>query len=710
MTNERRWVRIGITVEEEGARAVALDHETSEVIAVHHARSQGPAGSLATWALRAEEIELVLHALLSKGDFLRERVLSLSFGTTLGVDVALQARPALIGLLDLDSPMGRPPGEGETAPLLSGCSAHIVRLSVRAHDLEENGFDALYALRARDVAGIVLNPGERSNAHAVWTLLESRSRFGLPMCSVSEFSADADPTLRLHAAIGLVTALDEIFRVGELLGRSARRMGFRAPLFIVRNDGGLASWKALLRRPALGFLSGPAAGVLGALHQGKIQEGILAQMGRSSTHIAMLRQGRPFDGEAELAHRRVPLRAFELFSLAVGSESVVSFRRGTIAGVGPWSATGLGIAPVREAPQEMLDGARVIAFAPAPEHAEEVLLLITREGRQYALTVGDAALCLGLSGSDEMGERRAAARKAFESLAARLALAPEDVAELVLERATQALANAVQKALHRHPQFPPPPLIGTGASAPLFLPLLSQRLGLPSLLLEHGEFMGAFGAALADLQETIERPLARPEEVERLRREAEHALLAYGAERSSLVMDVQWDPQTSWARLTARGRVSPYPEPPSPRVTPDQRWALAARLMDVPEDRVELVAETEGFELYRGRAAARRFFKRRAPSTAKACVCDKEGNVALALEEATILTTTVEETAVTLARFFERERTSVRSMRLYLLAAMHLLDLSRAASLEQARRWAERALCGLSRAEPVFLIEGHCRT
>jgi len=696
-------------VEENGVCAVALDHETSEVIAAHHARSQGPTGSLATWALRAEEIRLALHALLSKGDFSRERVLGLSFGTTLGVDAALQARSAFIGLLDLDPPTERPSGEEETAPLFSGSSAHIARLNVRSRDLEGNGLDALYVLRARGAMGIVLNPGEHSNTHAVWTLLESRSRLGLPMCSVSEFSADADPTLRLHAAIGLVTALDEVFKAGELLGRSAQGMGLRAPLFIVRNDGGLIPWKALLHRPTLGFLSGPVAGLLGALHQGKIREGIIAQMGRSSTQIAMVRQGRPFDGEAELAHGRVPLRALELLSLAVGSESLVRFRRGMIAGVGPWSTTGLGIAPVREAPQEMLDGARVTGFAPASEHAEEVLLLVARDGRQYALTVGDAALCLGLSISDETSERRAAARKAFEGLAARLALAPEDVAELVLERATQALANAIQKVLHRHPQFPPPPLVGTGASAPLFLPLLSQRLRLPSLLLEHGEFMGAFGAALVDLQETIERQLAYPEEVERLRREAEHALLAYGAERSSLVTDVRWDPRTSQARLTVTGKVSPHPEQPSPHVTPDQRWALAARLMGVPEDRAELVAETEGFELYRGRAATRRFFKRRETSTVRACICDKEGKVTLALEEATILMTTVEEAAPILARFFEREPATARPMRRYLLAAMQLLDLSHAASLEQAQRWVERALCGLSRAEPVFLIEGHCR-
>jgi hypothetical protein len=218
--------------------------------------------------------------------------------------------------------------------------------------------------------------------------------------------------------------------------------------------------------------------------------------------------------------------------------------------------------------------------------------------------------------------------------------------------------------------------------------------------------MGAFGAALADLRETLERRLARPEDVDHARREAERTLLAYGAERSSLTTDVRWDPRTSSARLTVTGRVGPFPELPSPRVMPDQRWALAARLMGVPEDHVELVAETDGFEIYRGRVSTRRFFKRRASSTARACICDKEGNVTLVLEEATILTTTVAETAATLARLFEQERTMARPMRRYLLAATQWLDLSRAPSSEHARRWAERTLCGLSPEEPVFLIEG----
>ncbi|GBC78431.1 hypothetical protein HRbin08_01926 [bacterium HR08] len=506
-----------------------------------------------------------------------------------------------------------------------------------------------------------------------------------------------------------MAALADVFAAGELIQDCARQAGFRAPLFIVRNDGGLAPWRHLLHYPSLGLFSGPVAGILGALQRARLQEGILIQMGRSVAHVAMIQQGRAFEGEAELADMRVPLRALEIFSLAVGSESLLNLRRGMIAGIGPWSASTLALAPAQRAAGEALEGARVLALHPVPGSSEEFLAIATPDGDRYALTVGDAALCLGLGEADE--ERKAIARKAIARLAARFALAPEDAAEVILERAIGALANMVQKALRRHFRDPAPPLVGMGTSAPLLLPLLAQRLGLPSILLEQGEMMGALGAAAADLRETIERSLATPEEkeLERWRQEAERTLLEWGAERASLRTTVHWDSATRRARLTVTGRLSSHPERSSLRVTPDQRVALAATVMAIPEDHVEVVAETEGFEIYRGRPWHRRFFRRRQTSRPKLCVCDKEGNVVFALEEATITTTTAAEASATLARLLDRERAFAPSARRYLLSAAHCLDLSQAASPEQAQRWAERILCALLPTEPVFVIEGRPR-
>ncbi len=717
MTNERRWIRIGIAVEDDATRAVALDSETWEILTAHEARSRNSAELPIRWQHYAEDIRRVLHALLSKGGFPPERVLSLSLGTTLGVNAALHARPLLVGLIDLDpslsatsASLAHPEGvEIEEISLPSGHSVRLARLALHPLALEktEEWLDPLYALRARGVEGFVLNPSrERSSSHVEWTILESSGRLGVPICSLSEFSPQSDPGLRLHAAVCMVTALTEVLRVGELVYHGARHVGLQAPLFIVRNDGGLAPWWRLRHHPTLGFFSGPVAGILGALHHLKSQDGILLQVGQSTSSVARICGGRALEGAPEVAHVRVPIRALELSVLALGRESTVSLQRGTIAKIGPWSAFALGLLPARKASWEALKGARLSTLHPVP--GEDILTLVASDGCRYALTVGDAASCLGLLELEDDEEPQARARKALEPLAARLALPPEDVAELILERATRALAEAIHSVLRKRFQDPVPPLVGMGGAAPLFLPILSRRLGFRSVLLERGELMGAWGAALAELRETIECPLARPEEkeLERLRQEAERRLLELGAERASLKTNIQWDPETRRMHITATGRIRPYPERPSPRVMPDQRLALAARWMGVPEEQVELVAETEGFEIYRGRVSPRRFFKWRGTSTTKVCVCDKDGNALFSLEDARVIATTAEEAGVVLSRFLEDEPSSVSSIRRYLLSAIQCLDLSRAASREQALRWAERALCGLAPADPVFLIEG----
>ncbi len=715
MTSERKWIRIGIALEETGTHVVALDDETLEWVAAHKesAREEDAPASGLAWRARAEEIRRALHALLSKGGFPPERVLHLSFSTIRSVNAALQARPSLVGLIDFDSsPSGRTAREAELIALPTGHLVRVARLTLRAQDLERVSawLDPLYALRARGAEGFVINPaGERSPRHAEWTLLECHARLGVPLCSLSEFSRESDELLRLRAAVSLVTALAETFLTAEVILKSARRLGLRAPLFVVRNDGGLIPWEHLRHRPTLGFLSGPVAGIQGSLSHANLSDGILLQAGLSSSHIAVVQQGHPREGEVELAQMRLPLQALAVFSIPIGSESLLSFRRGAIASVGPWSAATLGLRAARHASPEVLTGARLHSLRLVPGQAEEVLILLTRDGHSYALTVGEAAACLRLFASEDPEKRQETARKALEPLAARLALSPEDVAELILERAAQALAQTIHRALRRSAVTSPLPLVGMGASAPLFLPLLSRRLGLPSLLLEQSEWMGAFGAAAADLHETIECSLthASEKELARVRDQVERTLLAWGAARSSLTVQLREDSTAQRVYLRATGRVSPHPERSSPQVTPDQRLSLAATILALPEEQVELVAETEAFEIYRGRASRRRFLRRRETPMTKMCLCSKSGDFVLPLEEAMLTIATVGDVAHVLPSLMERA--TEPPARLYLLAAFQAIDLSHAASEEQALRWAERALLGLPATEPVFVICGHHR-
>ncbi|HPW08933.1 MAG TPA: hydantoinase/oxoprolinase family protein, partial [Burkholderiaceae bacterium] len=66
-----------------------------------------------------------------------------------------------------------------------------------------------------------------------------------------------------------------------------------APLMMVKGDGTLINVVSALQRPVGTVLSGPAASVLGACALSGLQNAIVADMGGTTTDIAVVRNGRP---------------------------------------------------------------------------------------------------------------------------------------------------------------------------------------------------------------------------------------------------------------------------------------------------------------------------------------------------------------------------------------------------------------------------------
>jgi N-methylhydantoinase A len=94
----------------------------------------------------------------------------------------------------------------------------------------------------------------------------------LPECEVS-LSSEIDPQYREYERFSTTVvnaALAPIVRA--YLGRVAegvRALGVRAPIFVMRSDGGMAALKLASRRPATLIESGPASGVIGAAYLGR---------------------------------------------------------------------------------------------------------------------------------------------------------------------------------------------------------------------------------------------------------------------------------------------------------------------------------------------------------------------------------------------------------------------------------------------------------
>lgn len=110
-----------------------------------------------------------------------------------------------------------------------------------------------------------------------------------------------------------------------------------APLMMVQGDGTLVNVARALRRPVGTVLSGPAASVLGACALSGCSDAIVADMGGTTTDIAVVRGGQPelsFDG-AMVGQWRPMVEAVKVYAIGLGGDSEVRFGGGEGLVIGP---------------------------------------------------------------------------------------------------------------------------------------------------------------------------------------------------------------------------------------------------------------------------------------------------------------------------------------------------------------------------------------
>ena len=110
-----------------------------------------------------------------------------------------------------------------------------------------------------------------------------------------------------------------------------------APLMMVQGDATLVTVARALKRPVGTVLSGPAASVLGACALSGHADAIVADMGGTTTDIAVVRGGRPelsFDG-AMVGQWRPMVEAVKVYAIGLGGDSEVRFGGGEGLVIGP---------------------------------------------------------------------------------------------------------------------------------------------------------------------------------------------------------------------------------------------------------------------------------------------------------------------------------------------------------------------------------------
>ncbi|MGE0314472.1 MAG: hydantoinase/oxoprolinase family protein [Lautropia sp.] len=163
---------------------------------------------------------------------------------------------------------------------------------------------------------------------------------------VVSVSSSVDPAFREYERT-VVTAFDAYVKSGldRYLGTmeaDLQRAGVPARLQLMQSRGGVCSSQVARRRPIRLFLSGPAAGVVGALDAGGAVDCpnlITCDIGGTSSDIALIADGRPVirpDGLLDGYRIRVPM--VDVNSIGSGGGSIAWIDAGGGLRVGPRSA------------------------------------------------------------------------------------------------------------------------------------------------------------------------------------------------------------------------------------------------------------------------------------------------------------------------------------------------------------------------------------
>ncbi len=315
----------------------------------------------------------------------------------------------------------------------------------------------------------------------------------------------------------------------ESMAEALERFGIRAPLYLLRADGGTQLARSF-RNPAEGSLSGPAASVMGIQALDAIDEDTLAlDVGGTTTDISLYTRGAPLlePRGATIGPFRTQIRSLFTRSLGAGGDSLVHVVQGEIR-----------VGPRRLGPPASLGGEH-----PTPTDALVLLGRALGDRARAAEALRPIAAALG-SGVEEC------ARQVLKALAREIGAA----ARSFVDEVNAKPVYTIHEVLEGH-KVRPVRAVAVGGPARAIAPYVEDALDLPVHVPNHFDVANAVGAALARVnlevnlvadtalghvsmpEAEVYRSIAQGYSLEEARAEAEQALLALAKEKGALDPD-----------------------------------------------------------------------------------------------------------------------------------------------------------------------------
>jgi N-methylhydantoinase A len=502
-------LRVGVDVGGTFTKAVACDAATAQILA----RAVVPTTHTAALGVASGVAEAIGGVAEELGPAGQERVDLVAHSTTQAVNALLEGDAATVGILGIGrkpdlkrarkrtqvGAIGLAPGR-DLKPLHTFVDAtEGITRSVISRALQELVDGGATSVCISEAFGV-------DDARSELLALDVAREMDLPACGGHELSGLYGLELRTVTAAINASILPSALRAARVVHGS---IPGDIPLLVMRGDGGAADVRSMQRHPLLTAFSGPAASVAGALRHLNVFEGVVIEVGGTSTNISCVRGGRPVLAYVRVLDHVTCVRSIDVRVVGVAGGSLIRIEprwsRYRIAGVGPRSAHIAGLEYCSFVPEDRLAGLRLERVSPVEGDPTVYAVVTNRWGERFALTPTCAANALDVVAADAHAHgSAAAARRGCAALGVVLGCGWKEAARNSLDAAAGSIATVVAETVAEF-DIREPEIIGLGGGAGALVPAVAAACARPQRMPRDAEVISSVGDALSLVRAELER-------------------------------------------------------------------------------------------------------------------------------------------------------------------------------------------------------------
>lgn len=707
-------VRIGIDVGGTFTDAVAINDETYELIGsvkmptTHKAKEGVAAGIIA-----------VLEKIMEEYNINAEDVVFIAHGTTQATNALLEGDVARVGIVTMGSGVQGMKAKSDAnmgnIELASGKHLHTFNTFVNTSDM--NGFDAniskgLDELKEQGAEAIVATEAfsvdNPENENAVLSKCMER---GIPATAGNDVSKLYGLKVRTRTAVINASILPKMLDAANMTEESIKNAKIKAPLMVMRCDGGVMTIDEVRRRPILTILSGPAAGVAGALMYEKLTDGIFFEVGGTSTDISCVKDGNVIIKYAEIGGHNTYLNSLDVRTVGIGGGSMVQISKGQAVDVGPRSAHIAGLPYEVYTSEDDIVGPVLKDIRPMNDDPEYAYIECSN-GKKFALTLSGAAnICGYVRNEDYAHGNGEAAKKAWEPLAKNMGMSVEEAARKVLDLSAVKIGKIVDGMIKDYGLDKNSIVfVGGGGGAATVVPHIAETFGCKFKLAKNASVISPIGVALAMVRDMVERTISNPteEDILSIRREAMRMAVQSGASPDTVEIKIEVDPKLQKLRAIAIGATELRTKDlNSSRKTDEELREIVAKNLNVPVEKVRIEADNGSLCAISSVLTRKQliFFKKKVNAVR---LIDRDGVIRLQKKNAAVLQCSSDNWKGSinklLAEYTNYSDGGAEIPNVYIALGSRIIDLSGMKGAAQIMAVCEVELSGIQKDEKLIMV------